>query len=104
MIYQNRKNEHPLYEDFAKRIGRIIGELSIEKINYAIIESRAKTVENFRNSLEEYGSHERNDLAVISVVGYVKSDVNNIVEVIKKMIFILIKTKTNLALSRIDRI
>lgn len=89
---QKRKN----YEAFANRVAKILTEiLNIEKVNYSIIESRGKTVESLNNRILESPNAEIDidDLAGVRVVGYVKSDVDKIIEVIKNN-FLIDDSKT----------
>ncbi len=75
------------YEEFANRVSKILTEiLNLEKTNYAIIEARAKSLESFQSKLNEidYGGKEIQDLAGVRVVGYVRSDVDKIEEIIRK--------------------
>ena len=77
----------PVYEELAERVEKILAEiLTIEKINYAVIQHRAKTIESFQIKLKEINYSDKNlpDLAGIRVVGYVRSDVEKIIQIIKE--------------------
>lgn len=82
-LYKKKRND---YEDFAKRVAKILADiLDIEKVNYAIIESRGKTIKSIREGIVESKNSEIDidDLAGARVVGYVKLDVDKIIKVIK---------------------
>jgi len=73
------------YEELSERVKGILFEiLNLEKINYALLESRAKKIESFqakiKNNLNE---KELYDLSGIRVVGYVRSDVKKIVKILQ---------------------
>jgi len=74
------------YEELAVRMADILEEiLFIEKANYAIIEERVKSMDSFKNRLKEinYSGKELVDLAGIRVVGYVRTDVDKILQIIR---------------------
>ncbi len=74
------------YEELAERVSGILEDiLFIEKANYALIESRGKSLESFQNRLKEisYSGKDLVDLAGVRVVGYVKTDVEKILKIIK---------------------
>jgi len=74
------------YEELAERIDDILFEiLELEKVNYALIDNRAKTLESFQTRMRESkNKKELYDLSGIRVVGYVRSDVEKIVKIIRK--------------------
>lgn len=78
-----------LYELLSKKVVEIIKELlDSEKIDYASIESRAKSIESFKKKLEigiSYNPKEMQDLAGVRIIGYVSSDVNKTIKIIKSL-------------------
>lgn len=81
--------KRPLYELLSKKVRDLIDEvLHSEKINYASIEFRAKTIESFKRKLEKgitFKPEEMQDLAGIRIIGYVKSDIEKTTEIVKKL-------------------
>jgi len=73
------------YEELAERVEDILFKiLNLEKINYALIESRAKDIESFQAKLKNSkDDKELYDLSGIRVVGYVRNDAEKIIEVIR---------------------
>lgn len=73
------------YKELAERVEKILIELlNINKINYALTQSRAKSIESFQTKTKDpkYDEKHLHDLAGIRAVGYVRSDVNKIIKII----------------------
>lgn len=79
--YRPKRSE---YEELAERVEDILFEImDIEKINYALTDSRAKSIISFETKIKNLDKKKiLYDLAGIRVVGYVKSDVTKIVKII----------------------
>jgi len=82
--YRKKRSE---YEDLAEHVEDILFEiLTLEKINFAFTESRAKKIDSFQSKIKKLdGIHkELFDLAGIRIVGYVRYDVENIVKTVRE--------------------
>jgi len=79
--------EKVLYELLGKKIKELINELlESERINYQFIECRVKDEESFKNKIIEgicFKPEEMQDLLGIRIIGYVNSDIDKIVNIIK---------------------
>lgn len=82
---ENYRLRRPEYEELADRVDGILLEvLDLEKINFALTDFRAKTIESFQERVNDSKEDKkpRYDLAGNRVVGYVRSDVEKIVKLI----------------------
>ncbi len=83
------REKQPLYKILAEKVIGIIEEVIISKnINYASLGYRDKDIESFRKKIESginFDPKEMQDLAGIRIVGYVKSDVDNIAKEIENL-------------------
>ena len=80
--YSQKRSE---YKELAERVEDILLEiLNLDKINYPFTDSRAKSMESFEKKLKESKNNELYDLAGIRVVGYVRNDVEKIINIIHK--------------------
>jgi len=80
-------NTRQFYEPLAKKAEDIIREfLDSESINYVKVESRVKSIKSFENKLQNginYDPKKMQDLAAVRVIGYVDSDLNEIIRCLK---------------------
>ncbi|AJZ75472.1 GTP pyrophosphokinase [Candidatus Nitrosotenuis cloacae] len=81
------RENRSIYQELADRVAKILTEiLNLNKINYALIQFRAKSIESLQNKTKDpkYASRTLFDLAGIRAVGYVRDDVDKIVKTIKE--------------------
>lgn len=80
-------NNIQFYEPFAKKAEDIIREfLDSKSINYVKVESRVKSIKSFENKLRNrvnYEPKKMQDLAAVRVIGYVNSDLDEIIKCLK---------------------
>lgn len=81
------EQKYPFYKKFTLEIKNVISKL-LEKhdVNFAILEGRAKTPDSYKNKLDtiDYEGKKMADLAGIRIVGYVRSDVEEIEKIIRE--------------------
>ncbi len=80
------EKHRPKYVDLtAKTIKFITDVLDEQKMNYAIVDGRTKTVASYANKLDtvKYSRDRMKDLTGVRIVGYVKSDVKKIEKIIR---------------------
>jgi ppGpp synthetase/RelA/SpoT-type nucleotidyltranferase len=90
MTYDNAKHwyrqERPLYEAFANKLKNLTQEiLDNQKINYWMVQARAKSLESFEEKMRRKSytnPEEMEDLTGIRIIGYVLSDVDIISEIL----------------------
>lgn len=77
------------YELLSGKVKNILKELlDSNDINYSIIEARAKEEESFKRKIKKgtsFNPKEMQDLAGVRIIGYVKSDVDKIVKIIRDL-------------------
>lgn len=81
----------PKYETFADKLETVLGDLlNAHPAKYHVVESRAKTVESFRDKITRPGKsysdplNDLTDLAGIRVIVYYADDVDTVAKILKK--------------------
>lgn len=84
---ENYRKKRSVYKELSERVKGILFELlNMEKINYVVLQSRAKKLDSFQNRIKDPKNKKKKlfDLAGIRVVGYVRHDIEKIIEIIKE--------------------